>query len=250
MSAGIYYCIMSISESFIAEIMPPDLMTSSLSGARRNHMPINCCICGNKIGAFDIDFPLSETYQHFKVCKKCFINLSALSSARGDKLQELRGYFDKQISGGLVDIKAKNAVLETIDTSIHLEETLVQERRQEEEKKRLIREQTGTFLMTSGPVFENYSIIQYHRFIFASASRSLGFVNVVTALINDDRPSADTIELENIMDFVKERALERLVAQTLELGGNAITGLSFNYITLEGIVGASASGNAVTVVKK
>lgn len=117
-------------------------------------------------------------------------------------------------------------------------------------------EATSQMMVTSGFQFEGYRIVKYCGYISGEGATSM---NRGSALINAASPSAVTATMSNI----RNEALQALKSAAYDLGGNAVIGVDYDYVTLDPLTVnatggkvyqpyvfcAVANGNAVVIEK-
>ncbi len=101
--------------------------------------------------------------------------------------------------------------------------------------------------LTSGYNFEGYSIKKYNGIISGHVVMGTGFMSEVKASFSDVF-GVQSDAFANKLENTKHLALNKLIAKSISLGGNAIIGVNFDYITFtNNMMGVSANGTSVII---
>ena len=116
-------------------------------------------------------------------------------------------------------------------------------------KRGFYTERSNAHLCSSGYNFEGYRITQYHGVVAGEIVLGTGFFSSFISGISDTLG----VESDRYRDKLRESrtiAMERLVLESLFLGGNAIIGLDIDYTLFVGdMMGVIANGTSVTIEK-
>ncbi len=114
-----------------------------------------------------------------------------------------------------------------------------------EEKRKRISEH----MLTTGFNFEGFKIINYKRVISGETVLGTGFASEFSASFSDFFGNSSDM-FSNKLRQAKEAALEKLILKSVEVGGDAIIGVDFDYITFTGnLIGVVANGTSVLIEK-
>ena len=103
--------------------------------------------------------------------------------------------------------------------------------------------------MTTGFNFEGFKIVDYKQVISGETVLGTGFVSEFSASFSDFFGSSTNM-FSNKLKQAKEAALEKLILTSIDIGGNAIIGVDFDYITFTGnLIGVVANGTSVLIKK-
>lgn len=117
----------------------------------------------------------------------------------------------------------------------------------EDEEQRKIKEKISGHMLTTGFNFEGFKIVDYKQVISGETVLGTGFVSEFSASFSDFF-GISTNMFSNKLKQAKEAALEKLILTSIDIGGNAIIGVDFDYITFTGdLIGVVANGTSVFV---
>ena len=103
--------------------------------------------------------------------------------------------------------------------------------------------------LTTAYSFEGYKITAHHGIISGDAVLGTGFASEFSAAFSDFFGTKSDAFAEKMIE-VKNAAKQRLIIQSVQLGGNAIIGVDFDYVTFgNNMIGVSANGTSVTIEK-
>lgn len=202
-------------------------------------MAKNCCICDKKIGFMDASYVLGygmAGYETCAVCKEHKDNLRGTAKERKDAIQ----YLSEKITRPEIEARVKEYVLQSFKSD---EE---KSKEQEEVKQRTEKLHTEG-LMTSGYNFEGYKITAYKGLVSGEVVMGTGMFSEMFAGIADVFGTESDAFAEKIIN-AKRAAQDRLLKQVINVGGNAVIGVDYDYITFaNNMIGISANGTAVIV---
>ncbi len=119
----------------------------------------------------------------------------------------------------------------------------------EDEEQRKIKEKISGHMLTTGFNFEGFKIVDYKQVISGETVLGTGFVSEFSASFSDFFGSSTNM-FSNKLKQAKEAALEKLILTSIDIGGNAIIGVDFDYITFTGnLIGVVANGTSVLIKK-
>lgn len=147
----------------------------------------------------------------------------------------------------------KEYVSDYIDTVIEYEKN--HESKDEEipltdEDKKIILNNSKKQKLTTGNMFDGYKITDYKGIISGETVIGTGILSEFLAS-NSDFFGTESNSFSGKMRTAKESSLEKLKIQSALVGGNAIIGVDFDYITLSNnMIGVSANGTSVIIEKE
>lgn len=116
---------------------------------------------------------------------------------------------------------------------------------EEEEMKKKISEH----MLTTGFNFEGFKIVSYKQVISGETVLGTGFASEFSASFSDFFGSSANMFSDKLKQ-AKEAALKKLILKSVDVGGNAIIGVDFDYITFTGnLIGVVANGTSVLIEK-
>lgn len=211
---------------------------------------MNCGLCGKKIGLLENQY--SEFTDDTGVCLQCHNLLQSTVKPQIDKMIN-----EQQSSGDII-----NTITSKYATSIEGKEYLenyvnyilmeVREKfivAENQERFAEIQKKAMTQKITSGYSFEGYRIMDYVGVISGETVIGTGLLSEFTASF-DDAFGMESNSFASKMRKVKENALTKLKMQSAFVGGNAVIGVDFDYLTFSNnMIGVSANGTAVVIEK-
>lgn len=104
-------------------------------------------------------------------------------------------------------------------------------------------------MLTTGYNFEGYNIVAYRKVITGQVVLGTGFLSEFAASFSDFF-GVESNTFSDKMEKAKEAALDKMIKNSVEAGGNAIIGVDFDYITFAyNMIGVVASGTSVVIEK-
>ena len=104
-------------------------------------------------------------------------------------------------------------------------------------------------MLTTGYNFEGYNIVAYRKVITGEVVLGTGFLSEFAASFSDFF-GVESNTFSDKMEKAKEAALDKMIKNSVEAGGNAIIGVDFDYITFAyNMIGVVASGTSVVIEK-
>lgn len=211
---------------------------------------MDCNFCGKKMGLFENQY--SEFQDDTGVCLQCHNLLKEEIKPEIDKMineqqsnenimnaittkyatsNEGKEYLEKYINSVLIKVREKITILEN------------QEQFAELQKKAMGQK------ITSGYSFEGYRIIDYIGIVSGETVIGTGLFSEFAASFSDTF-GEESNAFASKMQQVKENALKKLKIQSAYVGGNAVIGVDFDYLTFSNnMIGVSANGTAVIIEK-
>lgn len=134
-----------------------------------------------------------------------------------------------------------------LDESLLDENTLNEISKKTEQIDPFQRKEVKEHLLTNGFTFENKHIIQYIGLVSGEIVIGTGFISDFKANISD----LFGIESQAYSDKIKQSkkaALYDMIIESVELGGNAVIGISYDFVLFSGnMIGVSVNGTSVKV---
>lgn len=213
----------------------------------------NICInCGKRIGHFDEALEFKDGSQ---ICYKCkepiqkMMNDLYIATSFVDKdtaRKSIMEYGNENFNKRTVE-----SLKYTLDSVCGYESVEELEESQrifielEKERENLKRNQ----MVTTGYNFEGYKIIKYLEVISGEVVLGTGFLSEFSASLADFLGTGSEM-FANKLDLAKKIAKDKLISKSAMLGGNAIIGVDFDYITFSNnMIGVIANGTSVIVEK-
>ncbi len=120
---------------------------------------------------------------------------------------------------------------------------------QQEQEELKFNQKISQHTLTSGYNFEGYSIKKYNGVISGQVVMGTGFISEIKANFSDIF-GVQSDAFANKLENTKHLAINKLISKSISLGGNAIIGIDFDYITFSNnMLGVSANGTSVIIEK-
>lgn len=133
------------------------------------------------------------------------------------------------------------------ESTVTMEEITESIIKQEKNRNNLLKEKITQHTITSGYNFEGYKITKYINIVSGQTVIGTGLISELKSNISDTFGS-ESNALSNKIETAKESALNKLIIKSLSLGGNAVIGVDFDYVTFQNnMIGVSANGTSVII---
>ncbi len=214
-------------------------------------MASTCICCSKKMGFIESSNHLSDKFNK-DICDKCFFSFyDTLSSFKGQdskegierRYNELVEYVDK--SNFTEDGKSYIfAYAEALRKQLYTkyENKVMQEELSKDEEQRL-----QAMMLTTGFNFEGYNIKKYSGIVHGEVVLGTGFLSDLSASFNDMFGTTSEA-MEGKLSNAKRIAQERMIANSIKIGANAIIGVDFDVnIMGSNMIVVSTNGTAVVI---
>ena len=193
----------------------------------------NCVLCGKKVDSLEcLHYESSEDDRG--TCLEC---------------HEIFDTSIRKVVKQLDNTDDYNRFLETLQKANYSDEAMEYISRYIYANKQKFKNLIRTYPLTTGYEFVGYTITKYQGVISGDAVLGTGFFSEFTASLSDFFGTQSNT-FANKMIEVKNAAKQRLIEQSMQLGGNAIIGVDFDYVTFgNNMIGVSANGTSVTIEK-
>ncbi len=106
------------------------------------------------------------------------------------------------------------------------------------------------FLITTSNKFEKYEIVKYYGIASGSTVLGTGIFSELNASVSDFFGIEDD-SFSDKLEQAKNCSIQKMINNAIKQGGNAIIGVSFDYITFSSnMLGVVANGTVVEIVKQ
>ncbi|MCI8416884.1 MAG: YbjQ family protein [Lachnospiraceae bacterium] len=208
-------------------------------------MPLNCCICGNRIGFTSEEVPLSPIYPNLKICFNCSDKKDDLYRYKNNLYNDAAKYFQKYF----FENKLKDEVISTINEWFEDSKGHIKKQKIEYEQNIEKEEKIENLLITNGYNFEGFKIKKYLGIVSGEVVLGTGFLSEISASVSDLFGGQDELFAEKMM-VAKQAAMDMLRKNAVNIGGNAIIGVDFDYLTFKNnMIAVSANGTSVIIEK-
>lgn len=101
--------------------------------------------------------------------------------------------------------------------------------------------------LTTGYNFEGYSIVKYIGLVSGEVVAGTGLLADVKASVSDF-VGAESKAYSNKLKSAKRTALNEMILDSIKRGGNAVIGISYEYVVFSGnMIGISVNGTSVKI---
>lgn len=222
----------------------------------------NCINCGKKIGMFEGSGKVNNSSDNI-YCEKCYNLIYEYVKTIGSKNSSQDDFENakKNILSIATDHKFSSKSISDIKEYIEysqscrerwissLDEKTKQQLKRKELISKITDEQVSSHMITTGYNFENYSIISYLKVISGESVLGTGIISEISANISDLSGGESNAFSSKLMT-ARDNAIKRLIYNSIMCGGNAIIGVTFDYINFSGnMIGVIANGTSVVIEK-
>lgn len=210
-----------------------------------------CVKCGKKIGIFSNDpLVLSDD------CILCFDCAEMIKNEINNlyyvkSIEEFNSLKDKILDfcRNNYDETTTNLILNKI-TNISNNRTFTERKESEKiENSQKRRNLIKNYMLTTGYEFYGYSIIEYVGIVSGQVVLGTGFLSEFTSSFADFFGTESNVFADKL-ETAKNAALEKLILKSNSIGGNALIGVDFDYITFHSnMIGVVANGTSVIIEK-
>ena len=208
----------------------------------------NCSFCGAGVGFSPVKINLGGNL--FPMCTKCYMDYKYLISENPNAQVKAYNIFKDKTDYYSDDVKTEiDKIIDGMSESV---KNAAEEEKKLAEKRSFIEENRDTLLkqlkLTTGTSFEGHSIKEYLGVVSGEVVMGTGFLSDFGSGFADFFGTKSTA-YSGSMNDAKKAAVEIMEGQAIELGGNAIIGISFQYITfaVSNMIGVSVTGTAVQI---
>lgn len=198
----------------------------------KNDPRIVCDNCFEKLRD-DIDhaFSVCKTEAEIKQ-KRESLSQKAMNLGEEEKSQLLRAYIDETASFFMKNLKGET------------------EQEEEFELNRIPQEKIDSHMLTTGFDFSGYIIKEYKGLVSGECVIGTGILSDFLSGFSDLTGTKSKAYSEKMKE-VKKEALNEMIVESVNRGGNAIIGISYSHVTFAGsnMIGISVNGTSVCLEK-
>lgn len=205
-------------------------------------MADKCICCGKKIGL------LNGSHLNNQVCDNCYFPI-------GGYLDEIKKSSNIQtIEESCVNlIKKLNISTYSEDGKTYLikfAEELASENKNKIQTKIKFEDTRKNFKIATSYKFDGYKISNYFGIASGNTVIGTGFLSESRAAVSDTFGIEDDSFSDKI-EQAKNSSINKMINNAIKQGGNALIGVSFDYITFSSnMIGVVANGTVVEIVKQ
>lgn len=205
-------------------------------------MAERCICCGKKIGL------LNGSHLNNQVCDNCYFPVDGYLTAIKESstmqiIEENYQQLVEKIEQSSYSPDGKNFLIKIGNTLAGENKNIIQTKT----KKELIRK---NFKITTGYSFEEYKISKYFGISSGNTVLGTGFLSENRAAVSDIFGIEDD-SFSDKLEQAKNSSINKMINSAINQGGNALIGVSFDYITFSSnMIGVIANGTVVEIVKQ
>lgn len=204
-------------------------------------MAKNCCICDKKFAFMESKSILGYGMGDNETCDVCHEHKDNLRGNAEERKAAIE-YLSEKINRPDIDPAVKEYILQAFKSD-------EEKSKEQEEIKQRTERMHGEGLMTSGYNFEGYRITAYKGLVSGEVVLGTGMFSEMFASFSD-LFGTESDAFQEKMIKAKKAAQARLLNQVIKVGGNAVIGVDYDYVTFaNNMMGLSANGTAVIVEK-
>lgn len=207
-----------------------------------------CMNCGKKTGMRNPEYYLDSDMTQV-LCGECYKKLEhfQIKSDENDiqKFDETFKLIQMEMEEHIFNDETKTA----INRYLQKRRAKIERNILDEKKKYIDLSNMNTHLLTTGYNFEGYEISAYLGVISGQSALGSGAFSGWSAAANNFL-GTESSYFGNRLIEAKESATRELIISSLMKGGNAIIGIDFDYIIIEGLITVIANGTSVITTKK
>lgn len=216
-------------------------------------MAKTCCVCNEKIGAFDKPKSLFEGSDTYVLCLGCSekmrdawaTNINPANQAALAYHKRAIDYFASYLANATLDPVVASALMRLPGIAerqrAHAEVNAIKA-----ENERRYREEKDSVIATTGYEVAGYEIVAYHGVVSTDNIIGTGFASELKASVSDIMGESSDA-LRDKLHSAKAMAYNQLLKESIYAGGNAIIGVSYNVYVVGSMLGVSVTGTSVTV---
>ena len=137
------------------------------------------------------------------------------------------------------------------EEALELEQAKIREENLQKilEQQRQYREKLKNHLLTTGFSFEGYRIENYLGIVTGETIMGTGYLSDIASAVSDVF-GMEASDYSVKLRMAKQAVLNIIIKNSVDLGGNAIIGISYELMAFSGnMIGVSVTGTSVTVRK-
>ena len=204
-------------------------------------MAEKCICCGKKIGL------LNGSHLNNQICDNCYFliagHLNAIKeSATIQTLEENYNQLIQKIKSSPYSENGKDYLIKIAEEIVNDRKDVIQTEAKNEQTLK-------DFKIATSYKFEGYKITKYFGIASGSTVLGTGFLSESRAAVSD----AFGIENDAFSDKLEQArnsSINKIIDKAVKQGGNALIGVSFDYINFtSNMIGVVANGTVVEIVK-
>lgn len=205
-------------------------------------MTDKCICCGKKIGL------LNGAHLNNQVCDNCYFPIDGyLKSIKENfEIQIIEENYEQlvekvKLSSYLDD--GKEYLIKVANSFVKKNKDIIGTKLQEEQIRK-------NFKLSTSYNFEGYRISKYYGIASGNTVLGTGFLSEGRAVVSDAFGTEDAA-FSDKLEQAKNSSINKMISNAIKQGGNALIGVSFDYITFSSnMIGVVANGTVVEIMKQ
>ena len=205
-------------------------------------MAEKCICCGKKIGL------LNGSQLNNQVCDSCYFPIGGYLKAIKEEndvtvIENNYNQLINKLQSSMCSEVGKEYILKVANKFIKDNKSAIQ-------KKIRNKQIRDGFLITTSNKFEKYEIVKYCGITSGNTVIGTGFLSESRAAISDVFGTEDD-SFSSKLEQARNSSIQKIINNAIKQGGNALIGVSFDYISFSSnMIGVIANGTVVEVVKQ
>lgn len=205
-------------------------------------MAEKCICCGKKVGL------LNGSHLNNQVCDNCYFPIGSYLTAieeSNDSLIIENNYSElcDKVQASPYSTIGKDYLIKIADTIIKNKREIINIKAKREQIKK-------SFKVTTSNKFDGYNITEYYGIVSGSIILVIG---ALSGLNEDGKDFFGTgvYEFSEKLEQARNSSINKMCDEAINQGGNALIGVSFDYINFgSNMIGVVANGTVVEIVKQ
>lgn len=206
-----------------------------------------CINCNKKTGMNNPAYYL-DSDQTMAICHQCYQKLEHFKIKHEfDSVEEFDDNW-KIIEEELMTHNFTDVSKEFVAKYLHNQRSKLEAKARETRKQALNLEDLKNHLLTTGYNFEGYQITDYLGVISGQSALGTGAFSGISAGVNSFLGTESSYYGMRLIE-AKESATKDMILYSIIKEANAIIGIDFDYIIVDGLISVIANGTAVKIKK-
>ncbi len=205
-------------------------------------MAEKCICCGKKIGL------LNGSHLNNQICDNCYFPIDGYlhDIRQSSNIQTIEENYKNLIQKLKISSYNENGK----EYILKVAEKLVSENKNRIQAKVKFENTRKNFKIATSHKFDGYKISNYFGIVSGNAVIGTGFLSEGRAAVSDTFGIEDD-SFSNKIEQAKNCSIQKMIDNAIKQGGNALIGVSFDYITFSSnMIGVVANGTVVEIVKQ
>lgn len=205
-------------------------------------MSEKCICCGKKVGL------LNGSHLNNQVCDNCYFPIDGYlhDIKESSDIKTIKENYEKLIQKLEILSYSQNGK----EYIIKIAKSLATDNKNAIQTKIKNEYTRKNFKIATSYMFEGYKISKYFGIASGNTVIGTGFLSESRAAVSDTFGIEDD-SLSDKIEQAKNSSMQKMIDNAIKQGGNALIGVSFDYITFSSnMIGVVANGTVVEIVKQ